>query len=480
MSNGWWPLTFVALEMVLRITFTVVVLLRRRSAPPALAWITIILALPLLGVALYLLFGEVRLGGRRIREHAAIIKRIQSSIPFTAAAAEALRPPIPDQFKHVALLAESVANYDALGGNRLTLIGDTDLFIQSLIDDIDRAELHCHLLFYIFLTDHSSRRVAEALMRAAQRGVACRLLVDAVGSSLFLRSTLRRELASAGVQVVEALPANPVRMLLSRIDLRNHRKIAVIDGVIGYTGSHNIADAEFTIKRKYGPWVDAMVRVEGPVTWDLQTLFIEDWYLDTRESLEHLLNIQPLAIPDGTIAQVIGTGPNAYNEALRQLNHIAFHTARNELIITTPYFVPDDATVSALCTAARRGVDTILVLPARNDSPLVAAASRSHYAELLDSGVQLYEYTAGLLHAKTLTVDRQLAVIGSANLDRRSFELNFEVSMVVYDDDFASQLRFLQKSYMSNAVWVDPARWRNMRWPRRLLYSVAGTMSPLL
>src|SRR5690606_25103206 len=130
----------------------------------------------------------------------------------------------------------------------------------------------------IFLTDHSSHRVAEALMRAAQRGVACRLLVDAVGSSLFLRSTLRRELASAGVQVVEALPANPVRMLLSRIDLRNHRKIAVIDGVIGYTGSHNIADAEFTIKRKYGPWVDAMVRVEGPVTWDLQTLFIEDWY----------------------------------------------------------------------------------------------------------------------------------------------------------------------------------------------------------
>lgn len=480
MLSALWPLLAILIELAIKTVFIVLVLLRRRPASVTLAWIVVILILPLIGAVLYLLVGEVRIGKRRIARHEAIVARIQSSLPFSVADIRARDPEIPQPFKPIAILAEAVGENDALGGNLLRLIGDPDLFIQALVEDIEAAEHHCHLLTYIYLVDHSGTRVAQAMMRAARRGVACRVLADAVGSKLFLRSALRREMERAGVLVVAALPTNALRMLLSRLDLRNHRKLVVIDGVVGYTGSQNIADAQFAIKARYAPWVDAMVRIEGPVVWDLQVLFVEDWFLDTGESLEDLLGIQPLAQADGVIAQVVGSGPSTFNAALRQMNHAAFHLAREELIVTTPYFVPDDATLTALCTAGRRGVETSLVVPARNDSPIVAAASRSHYADLLESGVRIYEYQGGLLHAKTVTVDRDLAVVSTANLDRRSFELNFEVTLLVYDDDFASQLRFLQSGYIAASRPVDANRWRLRRAPLRLIENAAGTLSPLL
>jgi cardiolipin synthase len=176
----------------------------------------------------------------------------------------------------------------------------------------------------------------------------------------------------------------------------------------------------------------------------------------------------------------MGTGPDAYNEALRQITQTSLHAAREELIITTPYFVPDEATATALYTTARRGVDTMLVVPARNDSPLVAAASRSFYEPLLDAGVQIHEYQHGLLHAKTITLDRRLALVTTANFDRRSFELNFEVSLVVYDSDFASELRLLQKSYIDGSQTVSETKWRRRGWPKRLWQNTAGMLGPLL
>jgi cardiolipin synthase len=207
---------------------------------------------------------------------------------------------------------------------------------------------------------------------------------------------------------------------------------------------------------------------------------VQDWYLDTDESLDEVLEIMPPAEEGGVATQVMGTGPNSYNEALRQLHLSAFHLAEEELILTTPYFVPDEATLIALRTAARRGVETTLIVPARNDSPLVAAASRSLYQPLLEAGVRIFEYEKGLLHAKTFTVDRNLALISTANLDRRSFELNFEASMMVYDSDFASELRFLQTSYLSDSRRVEPGRWRRRPWPRRLWQNAAGMLGPLL
>lgn len=477
-----WPSMVLVVEGLFKAGMICFILTRRQMRPAtALSWIVVMFALPAVGIVAYLLVGEVRLGRGRIRRHRVILDRINTRGNLEARPEHQYKFPwVPVQYQPVANLAESVAGNAPRAGNLLELMGDPDLFIEKLIEDIDRAERHCHLLSYIYLTDHSSQRVGDALIRAVKRGVKCRLLADSVGSKYFLRSDLCRKMREAGVQVVEALPARALRILLARVDLRNHRKIAVIDDSIGYMGSQNIADPEFAIKRKYAPWVDCMVRIDGPAARDLQVLFVEDWYLDTDEALTDLLEVNIRAHDSGVPVQIMGTGPNSNNEGLRQLITTTFYAAREELILTTPYFVPDEATMLALLGAAQRGVQTTLVVPARNDSPFVAAASRSFYDAMLRSNVSIMEFTGGLLHAKTIAIDRDLAVVSSANLDRRSFELNFEISMVVYDSNFASELRFLQKTYMNTARAVQRSDWRNRGWPTKLVQNAAGLFSPLL
>ncbi len=475
------PILLFVADFTARLSLAAVIIIRSRGTPAVrLAWLVLLMAVPVVGIVAYLLFGEPRLGRRRVRRYLAAVNTLRVREPEYVAAAPPVPAVIPAEYRQIAYLAESVGGNIPQGGHTLCLYGDTDLFIQSLVEDINNAKAHCHLLFYIFLTDHSSTRVAEALIAAAGRGVVCRLLVDAVGSRRFLRSDLRRGLDAAGVHVVDALPANLARMLLARLDLRNHRKIAVIDGVVGYTGSQNIADAEFASKAKFGPWVDAMIRIEGPVVRDLQMLFVQDWHMDTHETLADVLAVRPPAVPDGETVQVIGTGPACYNQAMLQMTLVTMHAATEELIITTPYFVPDEATLAALYTCALRGVDVSLVVPARNDSPLVAAASRSYYARLLDAGVAIHEYRSGLLHAKTISVDRRLAMITTANLDRRSFELNFEVSTMVYDTNFASRMRLMQKNYIDVSDRVNGAAWSRRGWPRKLVENGLGMVSPLL
>lgn len=478
-ENAWVTLVVVATELALQALMVVAVLVRKPSRPAAdLAWILVIIVLPVLGMTGYLMFGEARLGRRRRERHREIAERTRKE--GLVHGAVGLYPRIPRDLASITALASSVGGMPVRGGHAVVLMGDTEEVIEALVADIDGARLHCHLLFYIFLDDDTGTQVGEALLRAAGRGVAARLLVDGVGSRDFLGSELCRRLRQGGVSVVEALPASLVRVALARLDLRNHRKIAVIDGAVAYTGSQNIADAAFATKPSYGPWVDSMMRLEGPAVLDLQELFITDWYLDSDESLVDCLDIRPPSGVGSTALQIIPTGPGDHHESLRLICQSAFHLAREEILLTTPYFVPGEPEVAALCTAARRGVRTVLVVPRRNDSPLVAAASRSLYEPLMDAGVEIHEYTAGILHAKTMTVDRRLALIGTANFDRRSFELNFEVSALVLDDEFASRLRFLQRSYMNDTEQVDEAVWRRRPLTRRLVQNAAGVLAPLL
>jgi cardiolipin synthase len=481
MMQSVWPVLPLLGEWVLRLVFISVILLRRRPNPAVtLTWIIVILVFPFIGLIFYLLVGEARLGRKRTNRHKEIMKRLHASAPAPKKLLSAAKPVLKVRDRQIASLGEAVRGHMPLGGNDIELISDTDAYIQHMIEDIEQASHHCHLLFYIYLADDSGHRLGKALMAAAERGVACRLLVDSVGSKHFLRSSLARKMIESGVQVVGALPASVFRMLFARADLRNHRKIAIMDGQTAYTGSQNIACASFAPKAAYAPWYDVSVKIRGPVVRDLQTLFIEDWYLDSDEMLDDVLAIEPPISDHGVPAQIIGTGPDSYNEALRQLLQSSLNAAQEEVILTTPYFVPDEGTTIALCTAARRGVDTHLVVPARNDSPIVALASRSYYEVLLDSGVHLHEFKPGLLHAKTITVDRDLAVVSTANLDRRSFELNFEVSLIVYNSDFASRLRFMQRSYISHSKVVNARQWRERGWASRLSQNAAGILSPLL
>lgn len=472
------PPLAVLIELLIRLAVVVRILLRRHTTASArMAWILVVMLIPVGGPILYFMFGEVRLGRRRVRRHQRL-RRWQAELletPHVDHTAE-----LPVDHRPIAKLAESVGGTSARRGNALTLLSDSARMIASLVEDIDAAERHCHVLTYIYLTDTSGRDVAEALERAAKRGVACRLLVDAVGSKPFLKSALRARLQEAGVKVRGALPVNPLRALFARLDVRNHRKLAIIDGRIAYAGSQNIADAAFAPKARYAPWVDATIRVCGPVVWDLQRLFIEDWYLDANEWLGEVLDVLPAPQPNGVDVQVIGTGPMSYNYAMRQVQQAALHLGRDEVIITSPYLVPDEGTAAAIHAAARCGTRVCLVVPARNDSRLVAAASRGFYADFLDSGVCIREYRKGLLHAKTLSVDGRLSILGSANLDRRSFEINFELSLIVYDEGFTRELRALQAEYMSASDMIESAQWQRMAWPTRLYFNAAGLLGALL
>jgi cardiolipin synthase len=288
----------------------------------------------------------------------------------------------------------------------------------------------------------------------------------------------------AGAKVVAALPVNPLRALAARLDLRNHRKATIIDGRIAYIGSQNLNDSSFNVRGSGGPgpWIDATVRVVGPAAQALSVMFIRDWEHDSHEAIAPLEEFLPDfgKAAEGGVVQVAPSGPGSGPLAIQQAILTTIYAARHELVMTTPYFVPDDATRAALQAAALRGVDVTLVVPKKVNSPLVALASRSEFGSLLRAGIKIRLHRPGLLHAKTITVDRRFAMLGSVNLDMRSFWLNFEATLFIYDDDFASQVRWLQTTYIDSSDDLKISAWSKRPLYEKVAEHVARLFGPLL
>jgi cardiolipin synthase len=459
---------------------TIVRALLRPHREPAsrLAWITAILALPLAGVVIYLLLGETRISGpRRTRG-----KEINARLP---------RPPGNYQCKKdeanrvhwsAFALARTVNHLDPTVGNSARLAPDSNKAIEEMIADVDSARETVHGCFYIWLADNNGLKLKDAFMRSAARGARVRLLADALGSRLLIRSKHWRDMHEAGCEVRVALPVgNPLWTLIrGRVDLRNHRKLMVVDNRIAWCGSQNCADPEFRIKPRYAPWVDIMSRCEGPVARHCQYLFVSDWIAEGGEEISDLLMGDLPAAAGSVVAQVLGTGPTAEFDAMPACFSELIHSAREELVITTPYFVPDEQLLFALTSAARRCVRTVMLFPKRNDNWIVAAASRSYYKDLIDAGAEIYEFRPGLLHAKTMVVDRCAGLIGSANLDRRSFELNFENNILFEDAAFAAEVRARQEEYLAECDRVTAADVSRYGIALRLWQNLLATLSPML
>ncbi|MBC7772508.1 MAG: cardiolipin synthase [Pyrinomonadaceae bacterium] len=482
---SWYAAVVYGCEWLFRLCLVGVVIMRRRPMPTTLAWVTVLLLLPIVGTMAYLMIGENRLGSRRIRKYRELTAGMEQQAVKLWKHRHYDWSGENAAYQHIWQLATNESGLPPLEGNSVRLIASSDTFLSDLVADIDGSQSHCHLLFYIYTTSPKCWAVSEALMRAARRGVACRLLVDGVGSKQFLRSEYVRRLRHAGVQVVAALPVSPLRVLLSRIDLRNHRKIVVIDGRIAYAGSQNLTDDTFRAgwNRKVGPWIDAMVRVKGPAAQALSVVFLQDWQSDSDEEVADIAPFLPELPPkgdSGSVIQVLPSGPGESPESILQLFVTTLFAAREELIISTPYFVPDESTRRALQAAALRGVAVTIIMPQQANSPVLAAASRSQWESLLECGVRIRLFQGGLLHSKTLTVDRKIALIGSANLDQRSFWLNFEVTLIHYDDDFASELRFLQTSYLEQSEEVHLDEWRARPKYQVLFDNAAQLLGPLL
>jgi cardiolipin synthase len=389
---------------------------------------------------------------------------------------------IPEHLDHLFRVGRTVNGFDPIGGNRVKLMKDSNATIDSMVADIDSAKDTIHLIFYIWLTDNNGCKIVEALKRAAVRGVTCRAMADDLGSRHMIASDHWQAMREAGVHLTSALPiGNPLlRPLKGRVDLRNHRKIMVIDNHITYCGSQNCADPEFLVKAKYAPWVDAMMRFEGPIARQNQYLFAADWQAETGEDVSDLLRQSQPPVQPGVVGQVIGTGPTVRFSAMPEVFESLMYGARRELVISTPYYVPDEAMQAALCACARRGVDTTIIFPARNDSWIVGAASRSYYDELLASGVNIFEYQGGLLHTKSLTLDGEITLIGSANMDRRSFDLNYENNILFYDPSLTDVMRQRQEEYVSNSIAVTANMVEQWNWPRRLWNNTIAMLGPLL
>lgn len=476
-------LIFSVSHVLVQLALVVRVLLRPHREPASrLAWIVVVVAMPVVGIVAYILLGEVNIGRRRVLRMREVLARMPKVSDAAGAETEDLRGELPDRYAHLFRVGYSVNGFEPMGGNRARLLPDSNATIDAMVADIDAARDHVHLLFYIWLPDGNGCKIVEALRRAAARNVTCRAMADGLGSRVMIGSEHWQAMRAAGVRLATALPiGNPLlRPLRGRIDLRNHRKIVVIDDQITYCGSQNCADPEFRVKAKYAPWVDAVVRFEGPIARQNQHLFAADWMAHVDEDLSDLL-LRPLGpAVGGLTAQVIGTGPTVRYSAMPEMFESLMYTARRELVITTPYYVPDEPMQAALCASARRGVTTTIVFPARNDSWIVGAASHSYYRDLLAAGVRIYEYEGGLLHTKSLTLDGEISLIGSANMDRRSFELNYENNILLYDPVLTAQLRDRQNSYIaqSRPVTLEAVA----SWPvrRRLWNNTIAMLGPVL
>jgi cardiolipin synthase len=454
-------------------------LLRPHREPASrLAWIIAVFALPIAGVILYLLLGETRISGPRRTRGKEVIARL----PRPPGNYECKAGDCDSAHWSPFALARTVNHLDATSGNGARLAPDSNAAVDEMVADIDAAQETVHGCFYIWLADNNGLKLKDAFIRAAKRGVQVRLLADALGSRRLIQSKHWQQMQQGGCAVRVALPVgNPLwTAIRGRVDLRNHRKLMVVDNQVAWCGSQNCADPEFRIKARYAPWVDIMSRWDGPVARHCQYLFVSDWIAEEGDEISNLL-CEPLTERTGEIvAQVLGTGPTAEFDAMPACFSELMHSAREELVITTPYFVPDEQLLFALTSAGRRGVRTLMLMPKRNDNWIVAAASRSYYKDLIDAGVEIYEFRPGLLHAKTMVVDRCTGLIGSANLDRRSFELNFENNILFEDPHFACALRARQDEYLVDCDRITADDVGRYGLGLRLWQNLLATLSPML
>ncbi|MFL6829691.1 MAG: cardiolipin synthase [Sphingomicrobium sp.] len=451
-------------EWVIRVGALVVVPFKRKFT--AAAWLLLILFLPVPGLLLFLAIGEPRFPEWRTR-------RFQELRPFFARVSKSLASPQLKRRPAVARLAEKLGYLPPTAGNTIELIDDYDQAIRGLIADIDAAQTHVFLVVYIFAVDAVGESVVGALARAVERGVDCRMVVDPVGSARWIRPALRR-LTQAGVQTRVALPFHWLRGRTRR-DMRNHRKLFVIDGRIGYAGSQNIVAKDFragVVNR------ELIARCTGGIVAEMEAVFLGDWFLETGGPPPESIRV-PAATGDAVL-QLLPSGAEYPLEGFQTMLIWQLHQARRRAVIATPYFIPDHDVLSAMRTAALRGVEVDLVLSRVVDHPIVNFAQRSYYDDLLRAGVRIHLFNDYLLHAKNVSIDGELAILGSSNVDLRSFQLNEEVSLLLLDAASVAALEAVQRNYIENSSRLELGAWSRRGLPVMVAENLARLVSPLL
>lgn len=468
----------IALVLVVRV-------LRHRREPVAMtAWILGIVTVPVLGMVAYWLLSPNRLRRkvkRRRRRVAQLTGNVRGWIePHALRRDEPVEGLLPADLARIELLGRRLADLPATGGNEVRVLEEAETTYAALADTLRAAERHIHLEYYIWQPDETGHVFRDLLVERARDGVECRVLLDAVGCWKLGRDFLR-PLREAGVQVAFFMPLLPFwRAKRWSLHLRTHRKIAVVDGRVGFLGSQNIGDEYRGRLKHLSPWYDTHMRVRGPAALFLQQTFAENWYLATREQLDREVYFPRPERPGSSIVQVLPTGPDQSVSSLTQIVFAAVSSASDSIQIATPYFVPDQGLRMALVHAGLRGVPVRLVLPTRSDVPLALWAARSFYPELIDAGVEIREYDTGVLHSKLVTIDNRWCMLGSANMDARSFRLNFEITALIYDGAVATELAQSIDRFCQGARRITQREVHRPPLRRQIGEGVARLFAPLL
>ena len=470
-----WGALYYAGEWVIRIAMLVYVP-QRRTAAAARTWLLLVFFLPVVGLLVYWVFGRIYYPQRRIEEQARASRYIREAQAEMRADRPIEPPPLEPLAARAADLAERLGDFETWGGNAVELLEDYEDSIDRLVADIDSARDHVHLAYYIFEDDAIGRQVADAVTRARKRGATCLVLADAIGAKRGL-ARLGPAMRAAGVEVVPLLPVGLLRRGAARFDLRNHRKLAVIDGALGYVGSQNIVAPEFI---PGCPNEELVARVTGPVVAQLQAVILGDRYFETGHVAHDERHFPQVAPAGDTPAQLLPSGPGYGRENGQALLVSLIHAARERVAITTPYFVPDNSFLQALATAAVRGVETRLIVSAHSNQRLTQLAQESYYEQLLEAGVAIHLYEPRFLHAKHMTVDRSIALVGSTNIDIRSFALNCEVSLLAYDERVVRRLEAIQARYLASSRTLEAASWANRRLGAKVAQNTARLADSLL
>lgn len=481
-SSIWFTAVVAVVDLVIRIVVLGVIPGNRRPTT-AMAWLLCIFFLPYIGLILFLMFGNSRLSRRR-REKQAEVN--QSILEGTRVIAEQVPSYEGPSWVNSAIeLNRNLGFFPALGANSVQLIKGYQESLDAMAAEVRTAKDFVNAEFYIMSSDASTENLFLELEAAADRGVRVRVLFDHIGSLRVpeYRKMIRR-LKASQIQWRRMLPLLPVKGQWRRPDLRNHRKILVVDGRVGYTGSQNVIESSYRKKKnaKVGrQWVELMARLEGPIVGTLNVMFATDWSSETEESLESQLATHHWkTYSGGVLCQVVPSGPGFVTENNLRLFNTLLYSAKERITISSPYFVPDDSLLYAITTAAQRGVRVELFVSEVGDQFLVHHAQRSYYEALLKAGVKIFLYPKPLvLHAKHFTVDEDVAVIGSSNMDMRSFSLNLEVSVMMIDKEVVQEMHEVQEEYRAVSRELFLHEWINRPILARYVDNVARLTATL-
>ena len=456
-------------EWAIRLAMIVIVPFRR-SPQASRSWLLLVLLLPLPGLVLFTAIGRASFptwrAARFHRVQLLFTETVARLINFSISTENTLSLP-------EAILAKALGGLPAVGGNCVNLLNDYDAMVERLITDIDGAKKHVRLLVYIFADDETGRAVIEALARAVARGVACHVLLDPVGSRHWLRGTLDR-LRSAGVEVRLSLPFHVFRSR-TRSDMRNHRKLFIIDGTIGYGGSQNL------VSKNLRPNIvneEMVLRIVGPAVAEMTLVFLTDWFLETETMLENNIIMPPTC--GAETVQIFPSGASYALQGFETFLVWVIHKACHRVIITTPYLIPDEVLINAMRTAVLRGVVVELIVSSVVDHRFVRLAQRSYYEELLAAGVQIFRYGQQFLHAKNVSVDGILAIVGSSNIDIRSFQLNEEVNIILTNPETVGKIVSVQLLSLMRSDKINLDDWARRPRHEAFLENIARLISPLL